>query len=61
MDVVFSPEVLAELTARVDRQLQEIQTQPIGPSRSGMDEVQALRSQLAMQTATIAQMTGASR
>jgi hypothetical protein len=57
MDVVFSPEVLAELTARVDRQLREVQIQPIGPSRSGMDEVQALRSQLAMQTATIAQVT----
>jgi hypothetical protein len=48
MDVVFSPEVLAELTAAVDRQLREVQTQPIG-----MDEVQALRSQLAMQTAAI--------
>jgi hypothetical protein len=57
MDVVFSPEVLAELTAAVDRQLREIQTQPIGPDRSGMDEVQALRSQLAMQTAAIAQVT----
>jgi hypothetical protein len=53
MDVVFSPEVLAELTAAVDRQLREVQTQPIGPSRNGMDEVQALRSQLAMQTAAI--------
>jgi hypothetical protein len=57
MDMFFNPEVLADLTAAVDRQLQEIQTQPIGPSRSGMDEVQALRSQLAMQTAAIAQVT----
>jgi hypothetical protein len=57
MDVVFSPEVLAELTAAVDRQLREIQTQPIGTDRSGMDEVQALRSQLAMQTAAIAEVT----
>jgi hypothetical protein len=57
MDVVFSPEVLAELTAAVDRQLREVQMQPIDPSRSGMDEVQALRSQLAMQTAAIAQVT----
>jgi hypothetical protein len=56
MDVVFSPEVLTELTTAVDRQLREIQTQPIGTDRSGMDEVQALRSQLAMQTAAIAQV-----
>jgi hypothetical protein len=39
MDVVFSPEVLTELTAAVGRQLREIQTQPIGPSQSEMDEV----------------------
>jgi hypothetical protein len=57
MDVVFSPEVLAELTAAVDRQLREVQTQPIGTDRSGMNEVQALRSQLAIQTAAIAQVT----
>ncbi len=57
MDTVFSSEVLAELTAAVDRQLREVQIQPIEPSRSGMDEVQALRSQLAMQTAAISQVT----
>jgi hypothetical protein len=57
MDIVFSPEVLAELTAAVDRQLQELQIQPIGPDRNAMDEIDALRSQLAMQTAAITQVT----
>jgi hypothetical protein len=57
MDVVFSPEVLAELTAAVDRELAAVQSQEVAVSRSPMEEVLALRSQLAMQTAAIAQVT----
>jgi hypothetical protein len=53
----FSAELLAEWVAEADRQLADLRAQPGVVQKGAIDEVRALRSQLALQETAIATAT----